>query len=140
MLSVYLPSGGQPVTSSWTGGISSAIGGTCPNPCWYNLDGSKGVLTLSWPDPITGASQTVTITITGGAGGAPPKSGHIVIVPVKQPPKKPAPGPGPTGGVQGPTPSPAPASTSSKTVYIVGGLALAAAAGGAYWKWGMKHR
>jgi hypothetical protein len=70
MLSVYVPSVGQPVTATYTGGVTVAVPLSCPDPCQFVLDGTTGTITLTWVD-TTGHSQSVVVNIVAASVTTP---------------------------------------------------------------------
>lgn len=120
LLTVNIPAGSTNASSSWSGGIQSAIPFSCP-ACQFILDGTPGTLTITFTNGTFG-TQTGTVTIPG-APPAPP--------PVTKPPIRTMPLPHPTSGG-----SSSGMSTGAKvalgvagTVTVVGGGILASRAG-----------
>jgi hypothetical protein len=135
ILSVTVPSEGNVVTATWTGGISNSIPLSCPDPCQFVLDGTYGVLTLTWG--TLGTPAQILIDIVGAPVAPPPASQAPPSPPVYSPPGTLPKTPiapilhpitpinlnSPTGGVRATGPATSPTSTGTKVA--IGAAAVA---------------
>jgi len=129
LLSVYVPSVGQPVTVGYSGGVTSYIPLSCPDPCQFTLDGTTGTLSMYWTDS-SNVKQFVNVQVVAAPAPTPPPTTLLPIhlnagPPAGQKVGGARPAGSPTGGAQPPAPPPTNMSTGSKVA--VGAAAVTGA-------------